>query len=282
MIKQNIVFITGNANKLKEVREILGDEFAVININVDLQEIQSTDVKEVINEKIKEANNIFRKKDIMDKIKEEFKKLDIIINDFNDITVVCEDTGFHIDSLNNSDKSEKDSTKMFPGALIKFYFQALGSKGIIERDKDSKARLSCYIGVISHGEIKEPVKAIVEGKVANTLTEGGFGFDPCFVPDLDQDPSNDEYRGKAYSNLPSHIKNKISHRAVAFNNLKNMLLENKIKNTNNRIFNSKKRNSKKLSSKKKRKSMKGGLINDLEYYEKYLKYKQKYINLKNK
>ena len=279
MTKQNIVFITGNANKLKEVREILGDEFAVINVNVDLQEIQSTDVKEVIDEKIKEANNVFRKNDIMDKIKDEFKKLDIIINDFNDVTVVCEDTGFHIDSLNNSDKAEKDSTKMFPGALIKFYLQAIGAKGIIERDQNSAARLSCYIGVISHGEIKEPVKAIVEGKVANTFIEGGFGFDPCFVPDLDQDSSNDEYRGQPYSKLPSNIKNIISHRAVAFNNLKKMLLENKITNTNNRIF---RRNSKKLSSKKKRKSMKGGLNNDFEYYEKYLKYREKYLQLKNK
>ena len=51
MQKQNIVFIKGNKNKLKEVTEILGDDFAVVNIEVDLQEIQSTDVKEVIEEK---------------------------------------------------------------------------------------------------------------------------------------------------------------------------------------------------------------------------------------
>ena len=219
--KQNIVFVTGNKNKLREVTEILGDTFAVINIEVDLPEIQSTDVKEVINEKIKEADKIFRNKDIIKNIKEEFKKLNVTVNDYNDFTIVCEDTGFHIDSMNISEKSEKDSTKMFPGALIKFYLQALGAKGIIEMNKGSKARLSCYIGIIKNGEIKEPIEAIVEGKVATTFEDGGFGFDPCFVPTLD---NNSKYNGLSYGQLPSEIKNEISHRSVAFNKLKKMLM----------------------------------------------------------
>ena len=251
--KQYIVFITGNANKLKEVREILGNEFAVVNINVDLQEIQSTDVKEVIQEKVKEASSIFCKKNILDKINEEFNKLDITIKTFNDFTVICEDTGLHIDSMNIGEKAEKVPTKMFPGALIKFYLQALGARGIIEMNKNSKARLSCYIGIIRNGKIINPIEGIVEGKIAKKFSDGGFGFDPCFVPDLSSDSSNNEYRGKSYAELPSEIKNMVSHRAVAFNNLKEILLTLKTKKKN------KKEDHK------------------IDYKKKHLKYKTKYI-----
>jgi non-canonical purine NTP pyrophosphatase (RdgB/HAM1 family) len=244
MQKQNIVFITGNKNKLKEVREILGDDFAVVNIEVDLQEIQSTDVKEVIEEKIKEADKIFRKKEIIDQIKEEFEKLDIKINDYNDFTVVCEDTGFHIDSINIAEKAEEDPRKKFPGALIKFYLKALGAKGIIKLNKGSTARLTCYIGVIRNGEIVEPIEAIVEGRVAGKFVEGGFGFDPCFVPTLSDNPKNK----KSYAELLPEIKNQISHRSVAFNKLKKMLKE----------------------------SMNGGNINN--FYNKYVKYTGKCQN----
>lgn len=265
--KQNLVFITGNVNKLKEVREILGNDFAVVNVNVDLQEIQSTNVKEVIEEKIKEANVILRKKETMDKIKEEFKKLDITVNNFDDFTVVCEDTGFHIDSMNIGEKAEKESTKMFPGALIKFYLQALGAKGIIDKNKGSEARLSCYIGVIKNGQIVEPVEAIVEGKVADTYTDGGFGFDPCFVPNLSSDSSNDKYRGKSYGELPSEIKNQVSHRGLAFSNLKKMLMSKKGGNLKKKSVNLIKG---------------GGLYNSENFKGKYLKYKAKYLELVNK
>jgi len=245
--KQNIVFITGNQNKLREVREILGDNFNVVNVNADLQEIQSTDVKEVINEKIKEANIIFRKKDILDKIIDEFNKLNVNIKNFNDFTVICEDTGLHIDSMNIGEKAELEPTKMFPGALIKFYLQSLGADGIIKMNKNSNARLSCYIGIIKNGKIIDPVEGIVEGKIAKKYKDGGFGFDPCFIPKIDL---GNIYKNKTYGELPSEIKNKISHRAVAFENLKKILSsEIPIANKNN-------------------------------FKDKHLKYKEKYLNLK--
>ena len=41
MLKVNIVFITGNEGKRREVSEILGTNFNIINIKLDLPEIQS-------------------------------------------------------------------------------------------------------------------------------------------------------------------------------------------------------------------------------------------------
>jgi len=282
-MKQNIVFVTGNKNKLKEVREILGEDFAVVNVHVDLPEIQSIDVKEVIGEKIKEADKVFRAQNIMDKIKEEFTSLDITINSFNDFIVVCEDSGLHIDSMNNSEKAEKELTKMFPGALIKFYLQSIGAKGIIERDRNSNARLSCYIGIIKNGEIVEPVEAIVEGKVADEFIDGGYGFDPCFVPDLSIYDEFKEYNGQPYSTLPFDVKNKISHRFVAFNKLKEMLSKT-YGNARFNIRRTSKRNSRRTSRRNsKSKAKRGGSLgSDYEYVEKYMKYKTKYLELKNK
>ena len=279
--KQNIVFVTGNKNKLSEASSILGDKFVVININVDLPEIQSTNVKEVIEEKIKEAEHVFQEEETLSKIKDEFKKKGITITDFNDFTVICEDTGLHIDSLNIGEKAETDPTKMFPGALIKFYLQALGPEGIISMSKKSPARLSCYIGVIKNGKIINPVEAIVEGKIANAFVDGGFGFDPCFVPDLDLKKYK-EHQGKSYGQLPIEIKNEISHRAIAFVKLKKLLIESSsesnssVGDSSSVGYSSSAADSSSAAGGSK-KMIGGGLT----FKDKYLKYKNKYIQLKN-
>ena len=270
--KQNIVFVTGNKNKLSEASSILGDEFEVININVDLQEIQSTNVKEVIEEKIKEAEKIFQEEETISKIKDEFKKKGVTITNFNDFTVICEDTGLHINSLNIGGKAETEPTKMFPGALIKFYLQALGPEGIISASPDSPARLSCYIGIIKNGKIIEPVEAIVEGKIANAFVDGGFGFDPCFVPNLDSKKYK-EHQGKSYGDLPIEIKNEISHRANAFNKLKELLLDESSSEVDSSSSSAAAGGGAGGASK----SQFGGGLN---FKDKYLKYKEKYIQLK--
>jgi XTP/dITP diphosphohydrolase len=212
-MKQKLVFITGNANKLREVRQILGDDFCVINVNVDLQEIQSTSVEEVINEKIKEAEKVFSRKDVVQHIRKQFEEQGEKLKNSSDFTVVCEDTGFHIDSLNTAEKAEKGE-HMFPGALIKFVNQALGAEGIIKHCKGSQAMVTCYIGILKNGEIKKPISAVVEGSIAKKFIPGGFGFDPCFIPKGKKVP---------YSQLTAEEKNEISHRGQAFRKLKEYL-----------------------------------------------------------
>ena len=90
-----LLFLTGNKNKLEEVSQIMGEEFKIDNKKIDLPEIQSTSVEEVIAEKLKAAYKIVKK------------------------PVFCEDTGVYIKNMNN-----------FPGALIKFYLDHIGTKGI--------------------------------------------------------------------------------------------------------------------------------------------------------
>ena len=56
-----LVFLTGNKNKLKEIQDIIGDSVSITNRKVDLPEIQSTSVEEVIEEKLKAAYKIVKK-----------------------------------------------------------------------------------------------------------------------------------------------------------------------------------------------------------------------------
>ena len=70
-----------------------------------------------------------------------------------------------------------------------------------------------------NGKIIDPIEAIVEGKIANEFVDGGFGFDPCFIPNLDLKKYK-EHQEKSYGQLPIEIKNEISHRAIAFRKLK--------------------------------------------------------------
>ena len=87
----NIVFITGNEGKRREVSDILGPTFNVINIKLDLPEIQSISVEDVIMEKIKCALKIAKTKKIFSQIKDKFSTIGISINTIKDINIICED-----------------------------------------------------------------------------------------------------------------------------------------------------------------------------------------------
>jgi len=204
---KNIVFITGNEGKRREVQEILGKDCEVINIKLDLPEIQSINVEDVINEKIKAAYELSEKN--FDLIKEKFKEKNININSLKDIIIICEDTGLYIKNMNE-----------FPGALIKFYFESIGSEGIIARDANSKSKTICVIGIIKNGKIIKSIIGKRNGKIADKLNgTKGFGWDQIFIPDL----KNTDYsihNGKSYAELDEDIKNNISHRSDAFNKLK--------------------------------------------------------------
>lgn len=207
---KNIVFITGNEGKRKEVEDILGDEYEVINLKLHLPEIQSISVEDVMKEKINSAYQLSQEN--FDLIREKFKEKNIDINSLRDVIIICEDTGLCIKNMNE-----------FPGALIKFYYESIGSEGIIKRDANSKSKTICVIGIIKNGKIMKPIIGKRNGKIANKLSgEKGFGWDSVFIPDL----KNTDYsihNGKSYAELDEDIKNKISHRSDAFNKLKKIL-----------------------------------------------------------
>ena len=259
-MSRNIVFVSGNAGKIREVKAIFGDGFNIVNYDIDLPEIQTTKVEEVIKEKIKSAITLLEAPSSEDfkNIKKEFAKIDVEVRTLNDIVVFCEDTGLYIDSLRDSDK--EIGKVDFPGALIKFYFKAMGNKGIIARDGGSKARMECWVGAVIKGK-GAFFTGSVDGKVPTTYKgEGSFGFDSAFIPKLPSEYASEQ--GKTYSELSAEIKNATSSRAKAVGDLKAAVSTGGGRKTKSSKLDSenpgKKKKSTKKTSKKRSKKHTGG------------------------
>jgi inosine triphosphate pyrophosphatase len=204
-MKKNIVFITGNEGKRKEVEAILGStKYSIVNINLEVPEIQSISVEEVTKEKIKSAYELLKSnfKEVIDKFMEKGVK----VSNINDVIVICEDTGLYMSDMNK-----------FPGALIKYYLGSIGIEGIVKMNGGSKAKAQTVIGVIKHGKIMKPFVGNRTGKIANKIeSTNSFGWDPVFIPDLSKTKYS-KYNGKTYAELKKlNIKNEISHRTDAF------------------------------------------------------------------
>lgn len=170
------VLVTGNAGKVRETERILG--FAPEHIDLDLPEIQSLDLVEVLQAKAESAWQALQR------------------------PLVVEETGFGLDALGG-----------FPGPLVKWMLQAVGPEGLArlaERLDDPGAVAHC--GLLYRSETES---VIAEGLTRGTLTSEargsqGFGWDPVFRPegfDLTYAElaaaTKDEigHRGRAWRNL---------------------------------------------------------------------------------
>ena len=80
--------------------------------------------------------------------------------------------------------------------------------GELEGVTDRSARFVCVIAIAFNGEVIETFEGEVRGKIlTEERGEGGFGYDPLFVPDGYE---------QTFGEMPQELKNRISHRAAAF------------------------------------------------------------------
>ena len=85
---------------------------------------------------------------------------------------------------------------------------------LLENETNRKAHYTCVIVFVKHELDPEPVIAegIWHGEILKSPRgSGGFGYDPLFL---------DHMTEKAVAELPSEIKNRISHRGQALHKLK--------------------------------------------------------------
>lgn len=183
----SICFITGNINKLKEFVNIFGKSSIVItHKNLQLPEIQAVDVAEVVEVK---ALHAFQ----------EVKQ-----------PVIVEDTGLYIEKPMNG----------FPGALIKHYYERLGSSGICEINGGSNAYAETIIGYCEYSMVRTFVGRTY-GKIAHVHQQGkyGFGWDDVFIPDSTE--IFDNSAGLSFAQILPEQKNTISMRRQAIDNFRN-------------------------------------------------------------
>jgi len=182
-----IYFVTGNDGKFKEAQEILGEDFKLERIKLDLPEIQGVDVCEIAEEKAKTAFA-------------EIKK-----------PVLIEDTGLCFEAWHG-----------LPGALIKWFLMPdkdRGNEKLIKMLGGFDNRRAEAITVFAYCD--ESGARIFEGKILGNISEfprgeRGFGWDQIFVP---------EGKEKTFGEMSAEEKNSISMRRNALMKLKESFLK---------------------------------------------------------
>lgn len=83
------------------------------------------------------------------------------------------------------------------------------------RGKTRTARFHCVMVLAEAGRVLGTFDGAVEGIIVNQEKgEGGFGYDPLFVP---------EGHCETFGQLPAEVKNQLSHRARALSKVKHFL-----------------------------------------------------------
>jgi len=186
-----IVFATNNNHKLREIKSILGDSFTLLsmsdlNINEDIPE----------NEPLLEGNALVKAR---------------YIHNVTGMNVFADDTGLEIDLLNG-----------LPGVhSARFAGESKDSAANIEKvlsllgkTENRKARFRTVIALILENK-----EYLFEGRVDGNIiydkrgTEG-FGYDPVFIP---------TGKNQTFAEMNLSEKNTISHRARAFEKLREFL-----------------------------------------------------------
>jgi len=168
--KYQFFVVTGNPNKAKNALNTMTKVFNnVRHYHLDLPEIQSLDLEEIVRHKLQFALENFRA-EITDA--EELKKSILIVEDIS---------------------LEFKAMGKLPGTFVKFFVKELGLEkmcrlpnGFKECDRDAKVK--CVVGVVKANEATIDKANFFTSEVTGSISDkplgkGGFGFDAVFIPD---------------------------------------------------------------------------------------------------
>ena len=181
---QKLLVATGNSHKTDEIRAILGAGYVVSDLKAhpELPEVEETGSTFLENATLKAVE-----------ISKQVEGL-----------ILSDDSGLEVDALGGE-----------PGVYSSRYAgeagnDAANNKKLLHelQGKDNRtARFRCVMVLAQDGDVLASFDGAVEGRMLSELHgEGGFGYDPLFVPDGYE---------QTFSQLSEEIKNQLSHRAVA-------------------------------------------------------------------
>lgn len=169
------VFVTSNENKLREAAGILGVDLD--SAEVDVPEIQSLDFGEVAAAKALAAHKALG---------------------MPSCPVIVDDSGLAVGVWGG-----------FPGPLTRWLMKSVGNAGLLRMlaaEEDRSARAVCAVAVADASGSVRVSWGVVEGEISREPRgEGGFGFDPIFVPEgetrtyaeMGEEKSLDSHRTRA-------------------------------------------------------------------------------------
>lgn len=194
---KRIIFATGNAGKMREIREIMAD-----------MDVEVVSMKEVgIAAEVEENGDTFEAN--------ARRKAEAVAADTKDI-VLADDSGLEVDYLNKE-----------PGVYSARYMgretsYEIKNQAILERlagvpREKRTARFVCAIAAVLPDKRVLVTKEVMEGYIGERPEgENGFGYDPIFYVD--------EYQCSA-AELSDKQKNAISHRGKALRAMKALLCQ---------------------------------------------------------
>ena len=185
---QPLLLATRNTNKTREFRELLGEDFELIDLS-SFAEIAI----------LEETGRTFAENAILKAVG---------ASQHRHLLVIAEDSGLEVDALDGA-----------PGILSARY----AGENATARDNIDKllrelagtepdrmrrsARFRCVLALAHGGKLLGTFAGLVDGRIVDPPRgENGFGYDPIFAPDG---------FNKTLAELPAEVKNRISHRAEA-------------------------------------------------------------------
>ncbi len=183
-----LLVATRNAHKTGEIRAILGDRWEVSDLNAhpDVPTPEETGETFAENAAIKALAASSRFEGI----------------------VLADDSGLEVDALGglpgvrSARYAGEGATDAANRAKL---LAALAADAV--RGKARSARFHCAMVLAEGGAVLGTFDGAVEGVIINAERgEGGFGYDPLFVP---------EGYCETFGQLPAEVKNQLSHRARA-------------------------------------------------------------------
>ena len=192
---KKIIFASGNKGKTREVKDLFRDsEYEIISL------LDFPDVPEIVEDADTFEGNAK-------------KKAEIIYGKFN-TAVIADDSGLSVDQLNGApgvysaryageNCTYEDNNKKLLNALSDF-------------QEPHNAKFICHAVYLDEKHYLN-TSGELHGKIIKELKgDRGFGYDPVFQP---------EGYNKTLAEMGLDEKNKISHRAIAFNRLKELIIE---------------------------------------------------------
>ena len=198
MKNRKLVVSTGNKHKLDEIKDILGD--------LDIEVISKNDIGLGEFDIIEDGDSL------------EYNSLKKAraLSELTDYMVLADDTGLFVDALNGE-----------PGVFSSRYAgeEANDEKNRLKLLKNMEnipleerdARFKTVIALITEDKDNMTVEGICEGSIGfDEKGRNGFGYDSIFIP---------KAYDKTFAELDADIKNKISHRAKALENLRDTIVK---------------------------------------------------------
>jgi XTP/dITP diphosphohydrolase len=186
-----LVFATNNEHKAREINNILDDNIRLLRLSdVNITE----DIPE--DEPLIEGNAMFKAR---------------YVHERTGLNVFADDTGLEIEAL---DGLPGVHSARFAGETKDSSANIAKVLSMLRGISNRKARFKTVIALVFENK-----EYLFEGIVNGTIIDEkrgseGFGYDPVFLPDGSD---------LTFAQMPLSEKNKISHRALAFEKLKEFL-----------------------------------------------------------